>query len=1064
VTELVDLALPCRLIALNVQLGPQRGVTTLEDLVAKAVLAGRSSMEAQAGLFGMPRRILLDVVHSLWGKGYMIVDLESGLLALSETAREILVGGGTLQDAAAETQERHFLFEPITGRILPQGDGTQRPREASLRVPLDHGIAETDLPEDELLRAVQAAIRSDRQQGFRKNVLGVSFGNPVLRPPALLRWVPASATVRTDPDTGRLEVILTDSRRWDARARAKIREHLAELADVEPDHPFVQGLRARTDDQLERPESAVTLLTKMSGLLGGLPGIPAGRVAQRQQDLATLSHQIEDRLAALDRSRAAVTVVTRTSGQLWAVEDLISSARSQLVIVSPHISYRALNPLLPTLRAAFDKKVQVVVLWGRTYADSLPKNVMAAFDELAALYRPNLIVADRSARTEACVVIQDAARALVCSQSPFVADPARDADSLSVLVEPAERGPSSPEVVTDMLAWARRTYPYTQEGQRIRIGGDSPGEVPAQAAADLPVAGDAPDESAVRLWAASWAEHHAAMADAVHRGDVIGPVVNLITDGDHQDVFWGMLREKSRRLVVVDDVVDSGLVDRLLPVLREGARAGTAVDLVCPLPQPGAVVSAALAELGEQPVEGIRLRRQRAGVRLVLTDDEAVVGSFSPLSDDGRHLVRSSDRRSQLGLHIQGRSIASELAAALPVSAVSPAGPEPPDLPARTRSAATAALPLLVEARREWDRGRFGAFVADRLAQLDDPAAVLDKWRSDAAVPADELRPAAAALLRLQAGRDLNDLAPWISWLLTDAWERLQFVVAALIAGLARDLPVTPSTAACLAAAAVEHGPLGDALTYPALELSEDTTPAKTAGGAGALAELMLWGSGEGEEALGLLGASLPPSWQELASAALKFYGATGAPVPVELLEAEVSRSADAADIEARWADLAARIDKLERLRQRFNFDSGVAMHAGLFTPNGLLTAIRAAAAEPARRSTLVADLPADLRQHLNNLVAAAGQPPVQWHRQQHFLDDVTGIVRAARALAPQQVLAVESAAVVAASPACRELGHLAAGSRDELLADVNALERPYQLPLRGLLYRLDPLVRWGRS
>lgn len=180
---LVDLALPCRLISLKVKLGPERGVTTLEDLVAKAILAGRTSVERQAELFGLPRRLLLDVVISLWGKGYVTIDMESGEIRLSDSAHDILIGGGTLQEASAEVQDRQFLFEPITGRVLSPRQGMQHPPGGTLQVPLHHGIDESDLPQDELVRAVQAAIRQDRREGFRKSVLGVNFGNPVLRPP-----------------------------------------------------------------------------------------------------------------------------------------------------------------------------------------------------------------------------------------------------------------------------------------------------------------------------------------------------------------------------------------------------------------------------------------------------------------------------------------------------------------------------------------------------------------------------------------------------------------------------------------------------------------------------------------------------------------------------------------------------------------------------------------------------------------------------------------------------------------------------------------------------------------
>lgn len=1066
---LVDLALPCRLISLKVKLGPERGVTTLEDLVAKAILAGRTSVERQAELFGLPRRLLLDVVISLWGKGYVTIDMESGEIRLSDSAHDILIGGGTLQEASAEVQDRQFLFEPITGRVLSPRQGMQHPPGGTLQVPLHHGIDESDLPQDELVRAVQAAIRQDRREGFRKSVLGVNFGNPVLRPPALLRWIPVAASVAIEPDTERAVVTLTDARNWDVRSRARVREHLAKLADAEPRHPFVQQLRGRADVRLEPPESARTLSDRFSAMVSRLDDLPSAQVAKHQKDLTELSARLEDRLAALDRARASATVVSRASGQLWAADDLVKSARTQLVIVAPTISYRALNPLLPGLRAALDSGVQLVVLWGRTLADSLQDRVRTAFDDLATRYQSEMVIPDRSARTDACLIIQDDTRALVSSHSLLEADPGKESGAVSVLVEPANEGSAPPLVVKDLLAWARGAYPYWQDGQRIRIHCTEPVDPPPvtrdQATPAIPVnIAEDSDAAARRLWAADWAEYCVTLAERMREGDAMAPVIEVVTDSEHQDYLWRAVRNAQQRLILADDDADPSLLGRLLAALWERSDAGLGMDLVCQ----SATAVKVFSERNGQQRGDIRLHQQHAAARLVVVDDEALIGSFSPLGDDGSRQSGSA-RRSQLGLRIQGQAVVTELTRSLPVAV--PVGRRYPEEVARqrTRSAATAALPLLVDARRERSRGRFGAFVAARLAGLDQPWAVLNAWQAQS-VPAEDLRAAAAALVRqeaygLRAGPvSQPEVLPWVNWLLTDAWEHSRFVEAAVIAGLARDADVTPLAAACVAAAPIEHGPLGGEITEPALELSDIETAAATAGAAGALAEMMLWGSPEGKESVELLAEAFPPSWRDLASAALEFNSsASGAAVPIGAIAAEFSRWDKAGQREERWADLAERIDKLERLRNRFNFDSGVAMHAGLFDSAGVLTLIRTAARDPSARQHLAGHLPREVGQHLNALVASAGAPPIQWHRQQHFLRDITDIVRSARALTSSQ-LPIGAVAAAITSPACRDLAVAAAKGRDELLADANGTPYPYGLALRALLERVSPLTRWGLS
>jgi hypothetical protein len=1069
-TELIDLALPCRLISLKVKLGPERGVTTLEELAAKAILAERTSVERLAELFGLPRRLLLDVVLSLWDKGYVSIDVESGVITLSETSHKRLVSGESLRDAAAEIEDRQFLFEPITGRVLASNEGYQNAPAGTFQAPLHNGIRESDLPPDELLRAVQAAIRMDRRQGFRKNVLEVGFGNPVLRPPVKLRWATVPATVTVDPDTERLVVTLTD-RKWDAQAVTRMRQHMSALADTEPKHPFVQSLRGQASRLLEPPETIEVLLDRFSDQVARLPELPSSQLGAHQRELNHLSARLAERIAAADRARARVTVVSRAAGQLWALEDLIAGARTQLVIAAPAISYRALNQLLQPLRAALDRRVQLVVLWGRTLADSLQDPVRAAFDELATKYRSRVVIADRSARIDACVVIQDDSRAIVGSHSLLEVDPGRDSDMVTVLIEPADGRSAPSTVIADLLDWARSAYPYWQVGQRIvipRIAASAETAAEQEPALEVPVLPEEADQAAVRLLTDTWQEYRAALIDTLRKGDAVGPVVGLVKDGENQEFLWNALRSARRRLVIADDNTDPALFSRLLSALHERPSGGL-VDLV---------LQSTAARTADGPRrerrDDIRVHQRRAAARLVIADDQALIGSFSPLGDDGSRFG-GANGRGQLGVLIHSWPVATELARSAPVEVPSDGSETDGDLPQRTRSAVTAALPLLVEARQERKRGRFGSFVATRLAELDQPWAVLDAW-NDKKVPAEDLRPAVAALIRQSAAglrtapAENQHVLPWISWLLTDAWRGRRFVAAAVIAGLVPGAEVTPPTAACLAAVPIELGPLGESLTEPLLALTDLDGAAPSAGAAGALAELMLWGGPEGEQGLELLEDRLPPAWRELAAAARQFYSDTkGTPVPIPLITAELTRWGAVSQRESDWADLAERIDKLRQLRTRFTFESGLVMHDGLFADDGLLTRIGLAArAAPDSRRLPAESLPRDVREHLNDLVIEAETPTVQWHKHLHFLGDVVDIVRTATTLAAAQPPTGAAAAAITSQP-CRDLATRAAKAKEELLADANGLlvdaegqPQPYGLPLRALLDRLEPLIQWG--
>ena len=118
--ELVRLALPCRMPTLKMQVGPEDGETTLETLVTKAIGTGLTKVQDLADLFVLPYRVVLDVVTSLWARGLVTIDLQSGDLELSDGGRDsIAVGAGSAAAEQTGVQEsRTYLFEPITGSFF----------------------------------------------------------------------------------------------------------------------------------------------------------------------------------------------------------------------------------------------------------------------------------------------------------------------------------------------------------------------------------------------------------------------------------------------------------------------------------------------------------------------------------------------------------------------------------------------------------------------------------------------------------------------------------------------------------------------------------------------------------------------------------------------------------------------------------------------------------------------------------------------------------------------------------------------------------------------------------
>lgn len=1072
----VELALPCRLIRIDMRVGPEQGVTTLEDLVARAILAGSERPPAASGkkelttteylawLFAVPERVVVDVIGSLWSKGYVTVDFDSGEIELSPEALARLSRQEPLA-ADGEMQTKEFLFEPITGMILPERMGQSRPADGTVQLPLRPGIRESDLPQLELVRSVQAALRYERMRSGRTNVLEVGFGSPALHGSVKIRWLHVRVAAYRDPQTDRISVTVDEALLWPSSAQRRLGEYLSKLADDEPDSKAVQELKGRARIEREPTGRLTDLLRRMSEQVAGLDQIELPKVPERHRVLGEQTGRIREGLARMRAARANVSLVSRPAGHSWVLEDLVEAARSQLVLVAPSLDYERMRELLPGLRKALSRGVQLVVIWGRSPSDRLQERVETLLDELELRPGARVVRAPRSAHTEACIIIQDDCRALVGSHSVLGPRPLGSREA-SVLVEPAEGGPAVPLAVAELLRWARSEFPRWSLGQRIELTTAGPAEAgrAAEPAEDLPVMDIDPanvDEETIGLWAAGWADVYAALADTHLRMAAKAAAVEVMRDGEHRAALWQGLRTARRRLVIADDQVNARAANSSVARhVRERQAAGAMVQLIHP-ELPSAERSAdSIMSLRSGP-NRVRVRLGQDAGRVVVADDEVLIGSFSPLANAASGAPGL--RVSQLGLQIKDERLAVSLAAELGLPSDSEPGPaaERPG-PVRSRSA-DAAL-LLYEARALAGPGEFGRIVLERLRVVDDPFTVLTAWRDT--VPTADLRAAVAAVLSAGIG-DRMAADAWLRWLIEDAWRRSAFVEAAILATRLAGRPGALDGAAIMTAA-LEVGPLGDVVVDAALYLTDsaealDAGPF-TAGAVGALAELLMWGGHQAAGVLGLLAPGLPPNWRALCGRVEEFQAI---PLPLADLAADQTKAEGLRTLDQRCAALITEIDKMEALRARFNFDIGVALHDKLFVTGGLLARIREAAQEGIVACyQLVPSLPRDPREHMNRLIAEAGKEPMEWLKHMHFLHRVEDIVRSVRIIGAK----VASGRLDEENedkrflPECVELGAYLADRWDGLYTEARELGTPYELPALALLTTLTPLVAWARE
>lgn len=1059
----VELALPCQVVALTMRLGRDGQLTTLEDLVAQVRQTGRTALTDLANFLKLPLPIIKDVAIDMWHRGFMTFDLDTGMVDLTDVTREILSRDGPSGQSDKDVVTLDFLFEPITGRVLRQS-GVYRPPERSLRMPFQGDITESDLDQGELVLAVQAALRADEQRIGRPTVLEVSFGNPLLRTSTTTRWVTMHVSVQRYPQGDQVTVTPVDSS-WRVQDTQRLNGYLGRLADEEPNHALLQSLRGQAQQVLRPPPRVQDLLERLGEAMTDLASTRSEQVDVRNRELRRLAVRIRERLEVDRAAHATITLVDRAEGHAWALDDLIDSARTQLIIVSPELVYQRVHELLPALTAAADRGVQVVILWGRTLGDDLPGPIDTAFATLRDRCPDRVLIARRSARTEACLVVQDDRRAMVGAHGAL-SGRGLGSTATSVLVGPV--GDEAPRAVVDLLLWGRRQYPHWQEGQRIKLHpnqfGRSDAVVRRPAALDvaLPEVGEQVDEPVIRLWAQSWVEHHAALLAARSRSEARGPIVDVVADGEHRTLLGDCLRGARRRLIVTDDRIDVSVADdAYAQEIRDRRSAGVTVLLIHPQLPGNAAAENRFGTLGSGP-DRIPVRRERAGARLLLSDDQLLIGSFSPLAGGHGRQDRVAHRRSHIGLHIQSEAVAVEVAGLLRAEVAPPSPiPDREEYVSPAERPSAAALPLLFAARAASPGRLFAEQVVRGLRDVPDPWTVIDDWhRTEVSTP--ELRTAVAALLRADRQVDSASGMEWTRWLVHDAWHRRAFVEAALIADLLTDEASDLRTTALLATA-IEFGPV-DVVADAALELVDGADPgAKAAGATGALADMLLWADDDGKQALELLRDSLSPAWQQLADNAIRFAFA-GVPVPLDSLVGEHRRASDRLAVRERREQVIAEIAKLRQLRRRFDFDTGQALYADLFAPEGLLTAIDEACRDPADVPGELRDrLPADVLAYLNGRLARAGVPPMQWYRQGRYLRYIEDIVRSARVAANART---DSPAVVdpALNAACLALGTHLVGAWDLLFTEAKSVPEPYDQPFLALLERLNPLVMWARE
>ncbi|WNZ12013.1 TrmB family transcriptional regulator sugar-binding domain-containing protein [Streptomyces sp. 11x1] len=1041
---IVTIAVPVRAVTLTLVLGPEHGATTLEGLAARAVAADRRTVADLADLFTLPHRVMLDVVHGLWTKGYVSVDFSEGRLELTDTARDLIAQGSALASAGVQQEQRKFVYEPITGSVFTYASSLSSPPAGAIEVPVRQGIGTDDLPRGELLRAVRSVIRYDRRsRGLRQNVLDVSFGNPLLSTDGSMRWLSVRGTVHSDFDTGRLSVEISDDSEWNQQARDRFRNEIAVLAEQDPPHPFIDRLRGKAEPSRPARTDLAYLGSRLTRLADAAAATSATKLKLAHEELQTAARRLGERIDYLAGFRAAAEPVSVGEGVRWTRSDLIRSAHHQIVIAAPTIEYGQLKEILPDLEDALERGVTVVLLWGTAVNAALPDKVANALHDLKIRYGDQMIFGDRSARIRASLMVQDDEQACIGSRSLLTGDPGG-----CVLVQRAEGAAEPARCVVDLLIWARRFFPHWQTGRRIAFRPEDLGRNTGTEPAPAPVARGLPelpeeatrDSAAARIrWAADWRDTATRLTNAIEGLHTGVPVVLMAEDAEYQSLIHQALHSDARRIAVTDDDAEhEACGDALGRHLQAQLDDGATVHLFHPVPA-GPATSEAFEQLTAAVRRTRTLRHGRATTRSVVCDRAVVVGSCSPLVRRS-HRTDADMLSGHVGLQILSADFAARHTHELGIADWYGAPAE--DAPTAPAQAAE---------DRAW-------------ADLEELLQAPESWV--------ELRGQAVRTL-LSRSQEEPQWQRWANWLVEDAWRRHAFVEAHLLAPLTAGTgPVSPELSTV--AVPVEYGPTGDSLYYAALGLPARREE-RAVGLAGAIAELLLWGGPAGADVYAELSANatevpLPAVWRELGERAVAYHEATGRALPLRQLASEAERTRRAEQVAQARHVLAQRVEDFRPARQTFAFRGGYYLHDQLFAADGLMTRIQAVAGAPGPGTAdayaeLGSALPPgpDILLYLDEIVADGHHPAIQWtnYNLMRYADRAGGIVDNAReVVALMEELATTPDSSADTDGHHHEVTRLIRERWDELFREAEALGPLHAQPALALLHRLRPLNR----
>lgn len=973
--SMVTLYVPCDTIPVKVRVSFGDGLSAVEQIALRAIdalardrlLPGAepnpndpvTSAERLSSILGLGLRVTLDLLHDLWRKGYVVLDFANGDVTVPPHVATAISDGnlGSLPGAELAEFPVELMIDRLTGLVRMLG-GSRRPPVPRNAVEIEHDdTAVARVPRAELMAMLEYALqRQDRRIDGEDGPVATSsqpeHRDAVDRRPRVQayrpidrgdvaageqRWLPLDVLVEEDTDSERLVVTVRDSG-YPAARRTSAGERISQIVAEQPTSQLARMLRQAARKTLVDPPVLDSMLDNLAKAADTLDAVPAGRRLVRHAEMCDEARICAGQIGNRIRSEVAARLVP-ADRQIAELLDVISSARRQLLLVTPNPLPHHWQAIHDAVADRLDAGVSVMLLWGTARKDKLPGPLHT---QLKTLERRQTRGLFRMPQVSTCVrvglAVADDRRALLTSRDILAPGHASRAPTLAV----SGVGTDGSDAIRALLAWAGRAVPEGSMSRLLLVTEDDFSDASAARRAAVPEAENlpaAPDDRAsaqaqLTAWRDAWASYAADQMERVAARE--HPSATLVEDAAHADLLWQAVRTARYRLVLAAERVDRRVVnERFIEHLRKRLAAGVRVTIAGVPSAPTANSSDPMLELRglEREFPAQVVFSERVG-RVLIRDDEVTFSSFDFLRSATADAARPRHlRQAELGIRLGSARFADELAREFgePAWAGAAAPAARPLSPAAEPRAPMQVIVARQRLLRDFTSDAEGAgLVHAELSRAPDPWALVADL--DAHTDGDLRRIAIAASL-VQAPADPGTQRRWRRRLAEVCWYEGDFFAAAALRRTDGDPGLRPSTHLAAVAAAWHLSGTGDALTEVYVEDLLTDPEERAVIHAVAVASLLRSGDSAAADIVQELAKDADERWRDFGSAVYLAWGGIDGRSLVPLIAQVLADDRE----EQRVDDVWDALDEALRLagQQASYVGKAVRAHQLLFGPQG---------------------------------------------------------------------------------------------------------------------------------